>query len=410
MNQEAMRCLLCPVPMCSTKGCPIHTPVPQAMKLYREGKPDEAGKLVFDNNPLSAVTSRICDWQRFCYGHCVLNARKQPVRWYEIEQEISAAYLKNHHETKSQETIGTAAIIGGGPAGIAAAIRLARQGVAVTIYDQMERVGGVLRYGIPEFRLERTYVDSLERILLELCIHFVGHTKLGSDCLLDSLMKHYDAVLLAAGAEKARTLRIPGETRPHVFYAVEWLKKPDASVLGDHVIVIGGGNVAMDACRTAKRMGRDVQVFYRKTFENMPANPLEVEEAQKEGIPFHVFQAPVEVRGHSVVFRDCENDQDEHGKTVTRILDGTDHEVKCDTLLVAAGESVDYSLFGDVKPQMDERGWLKTGEHGKIEGLANVFAAGDFLLGARTVVEAAATGNQAADGMLEVIRNKTKEA
>lgn len=410
MNQEAMRCLLCPVPLCSTKGCPIHTPVPQAMKLYREGKLEEAGKLVFDNNPLSAITSRICDWQRFCYGHCVLNAKKQPVRWYEIEQEISAAYLKNHHETKPSRTFGTAAIIGAGPAGIAAAIRLARAGTAVTIYDQMERVGGVLRYGIPQFRLERTYVDGLERLLLELGVHFVGHTKLGVDCSLSSMMQHYDAVLLAAGAEKARTLRIPGETRPNVYYAVEWLKEPDASILGEHVIVIGGGNVAMDACRSAKRMGRDVQVYYRKTFENMPANPMEVDEAKKEGIPFHVFQAPVEVRAHSVVFRDCENYVDEHGKTMTRILEGTDHEVMCDTLLVAAGESVDYSLFGDEKPALDERGWLKTNADGKIEGLANVFAAGDFLLGAKTVVEAAATGNRAADGMLAMVNEKTKEA
>ena len=225
---------------------------------------------------------------------------------------------------------------------------------------------------------------------------------MGRDILLAELSASYDAVLLGAGAEKPATLHIPGEER--AVQALEFLKDPSAFQLGKKVIVIGGGNVAMDACRTAVRQGCDTWVYYRKTFENMPANPLEVEEAKADGVQFKVFQAPVEVKEGGVVFRDCENVQPEDGgRVVTRIIDGTDHLVPCDTLITAISEKPDFKIFGKMPVLLNEWGWPELSESQKVEGLKNVWVAGDFCLGPKTVVEAVASARTAVNGILAAL-------
>ena len=395
MNSEAMRCLLCKKPKCALQGCPVHTPVPEAMALYREGRLEEAGELLFRNNPLSAVTSLVCDWKQFCYGHCVLNVKQVPVRWYEIEQEISGAYLFRHKlSRRSSELAGKKyALVGAGPVGLVSAVWLYEAGADVTLLDANPRMGGVLRYGIPAFRLDKKYCDAFETMFAEAGITFRGGVKVGEDVTLAELSAGYDAVLVGAGAEKPATLHIPGEE--HSLQALPFLKDPSAFDLGKKVIVIGGGNVAMDACRTAVRQGAETWVYYRKTFENMPANPLEVEEAKADGVRFRVFQAPVEVKEGGVVFRDCENVEPENGgRVVTRIIDGTDHFVECDTLLTAISEKPDFGLFAGTSAVMNESGWPSTDETGKVEGLPNVWMAGDCILGPKTVVEAVASARQ----------------
>ena len=383
MNNEALRCLLCKKPKCALQGCPVHTPVPEAMLLYRQDKLDQVGALLFRNNPLSAVTSLVCDWKQFCYGHCVLNVKQLPIRWYEVEQEISGRYLERCRlERQSLQLTGDRiAVVGAGPAGIAAAVWLYEAGAEVVIYDANPRMGGVLRYGIPAFRLDKKYCDAYERILSEAGIEFCGGVEVGRDVTLSGLSREYDAVLLCAGAEKPATLRIPGEER--AVQALPFLKDPSAFRLGKRVIVVGGGNVAMDACRTAVRQGAETWVYYRKTFENMPANPLEVEEARADGVQFKLFQAPVEVREGGVVFCDCENVQPEDGgRVVTRIIEGTEHFVPCDTLITAISEKPDPELT-EAARQLD-----------------NVFLAGDFLTGPATVVEAVATAKTAVEDIL----------
>lgn len=383
-NPEARRCLLCRKPSCSLQGCPVRTPVPEAVALYREDRIDEAGELLFANNPLSAITSRVCDWKKFCYGHCILNAKQIPVRWYEIEQEISGKYLFEKRLTRPQTgSRGTAAIVGAGPAGLTAAIRLHQAGVDVTLYDARPRMGGVMRYGIPPFRLERRYVDAYERLLGEAGIPFHGGRRLGRDLTVADLAAGFGAVLIACGAEDPARLGIPGEDRPSVLPALGYLADPARHALGRRVIVIGGGNVALDAARTAVRTGAETWVYYRKTFENMPANPFDIEEAQREGVRFAVFQAPVAIEDGSVLFRDCENVSDD-GRIRTRILPGTDHRVPCDTLIPAIGERPDPALSGIPLP-------------------SNVFTAGDFARGPRTIVEAVASAREAADHMLRIL-------
>ena len=412
---EARRCLLCKKPLCSLKGCPVQTAVPECMALYREGRLEEAGKILFDHNPLSAITSQVCDWKQFCFGHCILNAKGVPIHWYGIEQEISEKYLFSYKlerdlSTPFEMTGKKVAIIGAGPAGIAAAIWLYKAGADIDLYDANPRMGGVLRYGIPAFRLDKKYVDVYERILDVPGIRFFGGKALGKDVMLNDLRNSYDAVLIAAGAEKPAMLRIPGEDKPGVVEALHYLKTPEAYDLkGKKVIVIGGGNVAMDACRTAVRSGADTWVYYRKTFENMPANPMEVEEAKADGVQFKVFQAPIEVLDGAVVFRDCQNETDpETGKLVTKILDGTDHEVPCDVLMPAISEKPDFGILAGAPWMPNVWKWPVTDESNRMSfqdnAPANVWVAGDFTLGPKTVVEAVGNSRTATDGILAFLK------
>ena len=406
MNPEAIKCLGCPKPRCSMIGCPVHTAIPECIRLYKEGRLKEAGEILFNNNPFSAVTSIVCNYKSFCYGACVLNAKKDPVRWYEIEQEISNEFLKAFHPDVTQKNDQKIAIIGAGPAGLSAAIFLAQKGYNVTVYDKEERIGGVLRYGIPGFRLDKSIVDEYERILKEYDISYHGNIEIGKDITLSNIRKEADAVIVATGAIKENKLRIPGEEKENVINALAFLKDNSLIDKANKVVVIGGGNVAMDAARSAKRMGKDTYVYYRKTFENMPANPIEVEEAIAEGIKFEVFEAPVEVKDSSVIFRKCENVTDENGKLRTKILENTDHEVTLDALLVAAGETIDLSVFGDELPELNKWHYPEVDET-NMTSFDGIFVAGDFILGAKTVVEAIASTKTAVNG-IENYLNKEK--
>lgn len=395
--------MLCKKPKCSLQGCPVHTPVPECMALYRADKLDEAGAILFQNNPLSAITSQVCDWRQFCYGNCVLNVKKIPVRWYEIEQEISDRYLFQHRLVRvSDELKGRRiALVGTGPVGLASAVWLYQAGAEITLYDANLRLGGVLRYGIPGFRLNKKYVDVYESMFFLAGMLFRGGVKVGRDISLAELSASYDAVLVGAGAEKPATLNIPGEERS--VQALPFLKDPSAFKMGPKVIVIGGGNVAMDACRMARSLGYETWVYYRKTFENMPANPGEVEAAQYEGVRFKLFQAPVELKEDGVVFRDCVNDMGADGKIVTRILDDTDHFVPCDTLITAISERPDYDMLKGLPVKMDASGKPVWNEDQKLEGLPNVWVAGDFCLGATTVVEAVASARVAVENIKQTL-------
>ena len=406
MNPEAIKCLGCPKPRCSMIGCPVHTAIPECIRLYKEGRLKEAGEILFNNNPFSAVTSIVCNYKSFCYGACVLNAKKDPVRWYEIEQEISNEFLKAFHPDVTPKNDQKIAIIGAGPAGLSAAIFLAQKGYNVTVYDKEERIGGVLRYGIPGFRLDKSIVDEYERILKEYDISYHGNIEIGKDITLSNIRKEVDAVIVATGAIKENKLRIPGEEKENVINALAFLKDNSLIDKANKVVVIGGGNVAMDAARSAKRMGKDTYVYYRKTFENMPANPIEVEEAIAEGVKFEVFEAPVEVKDSSVIFRKCENVTDENGKLRTKILENTDHEVTLDALLVAAGETIDLSVFGEELPELNKWHYPEVDET-NMTSFDGVFVAGDFILGAKTVVEAIASTKTAVNG-IENYLNKEK--
>ena len=384
MNQEAQRCLLCKIPQCKA-ACPVHTPIPQAMALYREGRKQEAQQLLFSNNPFSSITCQVCDTQQFCFGHCVLNRKKLAIRWYEIERELSMPFILDPEGASLKDpeppTGKKVSIVGAGPAGITAAFLLSEKGVDVTIYDAMPLPGGVLRYGIPAFRLEKKYVDAYSVLMEKAGIKFIGSTRVGKDKTLEEIRSESDAVLLAAGAWLPRKMDVPGEDdNPSILYALDYLADPDAFNVGEKVYVVGGGNVTMDASRTAVRRGHDTTVVYRKTFENMPAGYYEVEGAKADGVKFKTFTVPVAFRiqkteegdRYFTTLRRCENYFREDGSIATRIIPGSDYEVPYDTMIIAISEKPDVGILGGRS----------------LEEMLDVFTCGDYSYGPKTVVEA----------------------
>lgn len=404
INPEAGRCLLCKKARCR-EACPVYTDVPRAMALYRRGDKEEAARLLFDNNPFSGITCIVCDWKKTCFGSCVLGSKGKAVKWYEIEKEISSEYLLGIKLDFPKETGKKVAVAGAGPAGITAALKLREKGFGVVLYDDHERMGGVIRYGIPSFRLERAYIDAIERIALEAGISFVGNTIVGRDIQLSGLLKKHDAVLVAGGAWKPRKLDIPGEEDERIIYALEYLMEPDKYSLKGKVLIIGGGNVTMDASRTALRQGCDAQVYYRKGFENMPANISEVEEAKEEGVKFHLFEVPVAIRKEGgkiyAVMRKCENVTGEDGKLRTRTIEGSEHDVEFDHLIVAISENVDYGLLGEV---LSFDGSWPSVDDNMETSCPGLYLCGDFLTGPSTVVEAVQSAKDAVEGIINRLK------
>lgn len=399
INPEAGRCLLCKKARCR-EACPVYTDVPRAMALYRSGDREEASRLLFNNNPFSGITCIVCDWKKTCFGSCILNSKGKAVKWYEIEKEISSDYLLGIKLDFPEEGDKKVAVVGAGPAGITAALKLREKGFRVFLYDDHKRMGGVIRYGIPSFRLEHAYIDALEKITIEAGISFFGDTLVGKDIQLSELLKNNDAVLIAGGAWKPRKLDIPGEEDERIIYALEYLMEPDRFPLKGKVLVIGGGNVTMDASRTALRQGCETEVYYRKGFENMPANISEVEAAKEEGVKFHFFEVPVAVRKEAgkiyAVMRKCENVTGQDGKLRTRTIEGSEHDVVFDYLIVAISENVDYGLLGGV---LSFDGAWPSVDANMETSCPGLYFCGDFLTGPSTVVEVVQSAKNAVKGI-----------
>jgi len=253
---EANRCLQCKVPQCQ-KGCPIHTNIPLAIRLLKENKLNEAGKMLFENNPLTTVCSLVCNHENQCEGHCVLGRKGAPVHFSSIENYISTTYANQMTNGPAKSNGMRVAIIGSGPAGITIAIILARYGYQVTIFEGKDKIGGVLRYGIPEFRLPKSVLDDIEYRHLELKgIKIRPNTTIGGAIGIDDLFRDgYKAIFVGTGVWKPNTLHIKGETFGNVHFGINYLNNPDSYRLGKRVIVIGAGNAAMDVARTAIRKG-----------------------------------------------------------------------------------------------------------------------------------------------------------
>ena len=267
LQEEVDRCLLCKKPRCRA-NCPIETPIPDIIELFKEGKIEEAGEILFNNNPLSAACGIICPHEDQCLGNCIKGIKSDPVKFHELETQISSQYLKNTKFNQELKLNDKVAIIGSGPAGITMAFILAKKGYKVTIFEKNSEIGGVLRYGIPDFRLNREILDNLEERLLDLNVKIRYNALIGPVLTIDKILEDgYKAIFIGTGVWNPKTLNIKGESLGHVNYAINYLKSPKSFRLGEKVIVIGAGNVAMDAARTAKHYGaKNVKVIYRKDF------------------------------------------------------------------------------------------------------------------------------------------------
>ena len=399
---EADRCLLCKNARCKA-NCPINTEIPEVVKLFKEGKLDEAGEILFENNPLSAVCAVVCPHEDQCKGNCIRGIKGEPVSFCEIEELISSEYLKTVKLEKMADRSERIAIIGAGPAGITLSIILAKRGFKVTLFDAHEKIGGVLRYGIPEYRLPNSVIDRYEEILLDLGVKIRPNTLIGPVITLDKLFfDGYKAVFIGTGVWNPKTLDIKGESLGNVHYAIDYLKSPDVYDLGKKVAVIGAGNVAMDAARVAKRNGaEEVYILYRKGFENMPCTKVELQEAKDDDIKFELFKAPIELTEEGVRYIETKNEVKEDGKVVTVTIEGTEGMFECDSVIIAVSQSPRKNIVANTTGiETNKWGLVLTDDKGHTtrEG---VFASGDVVTGANTVVHAAAYAKVVAESIEE---------
>ena len=392
---EAARCLGCKKPRCQ-EGCPIGTNIPEVIRLLKEGKLDEAGWMLFENNPLTTVCSLVCNHESQCEGHCIRGIKEAPVHFSIIENYISTTYANKMVKGPAPWNGRRAAVIGAGPAGLTIAIILARYGYQVTIFDGRDKIGGVMRYGIPDFRLPDAVLDDIAYRHLELKgIKFRPNTYIGNTLTIDDLFRDgYESVFVGAGLWRPNRLNIKGESLGHVSYAINYLANPDAFRLGERVIVIGTGNSAMDCARTAIRKGARHVVCVARG-DTISASQYETSYARLEGVDFLMDKTTLEIRDDGVVLAD--NQKGEDGSVAPR--KGTEKLYPCDSVIIAVSQGAESNLVQTTRGiDTTGKGLLAVDEDGRTSR-PGVFAAGDAVNGARTVVEAVANGKRVAEAM-----------
>ena len=389
---SAQPCLDCKKPKCQT-GCPVGTPIAEMIRLFLSGDIKEAGQKVFDNNPLSIICSLVCPHEKHCEGHCILNKKSIPVNVGGIENYISTYYM-NYREFERPEPNGrNIAIIGSGPAGISLAMMMALKGYNMTMYEANDKIGGVLRYGIPDFRLDRTILDTIEEKLKKIGVKIRKNIMIGKNITLDDMFRDdFDAVFIGTGVWRPKKLGIKGESLGNVHFAIDYLKTPKAYDLGKKVVVVGAGNVAMDVARTAIRNGaHEVSIMYRKGEEDMPAERIEIEHAKIDGVKFNLFKSPLEFTENGIRYENTNEDD----KSVAF--------EQADSILIAISQTArDLIVKNNTGLSLGENGLLESDENG-ITARKGVFASGDVVTGARTVVEAVAFSKRVAKSIEEYI-------
>ena len=396
---EARRCLNCKNPQCR-KGCPISTPIPEVISTFLAGDIDKAGDMLFENNPLSMICSLICNHENQCEGHCVLGRKGAPVHFSNIEHYISDSYFDKLDLGDVKKTGKRVGVIGGGPAGITIAILLARRGYDITIFESREKIGGVLRYGIPEFRLPKENIERYKKLMISLGIKIRPNTSIGTTITVDDMFRDgYRAIFIGTGVWKPNTLGIKGESLGNVHFAINYLTNPDVFTLGERLNIIGAGNSAMDVARTALRHGcRKVTVFARS--DRLAASVTEVEYAKYDGVEFVTGVEPVEITDEGTIFIKVERDSD----GVKHRIEGSEKLYPATSTIIAVSQGPrDRIVSTTTGIDVTERGLLVTNTFGKTTR-DGIFAAGDVVLGARTVVEAVNYSKQVAETMDEYLR------
>ncbi|MDO4537116.1 MAG: FAD-dependent oxidoreductase [Coriobacteriales bacterium] len=397
ISEEAKRCLQCKRPLCQ-KGCPVHTPIPQAIQLFMEKRMDEAGELLFANNPMSMICSRVCNYANQCEGSCVRGRKDTPVHFSQIERYVSQAYLARllaKGPSKLEPNGKRVAVVGSGPAGITVAIRLAEIGCEVTLFEQKMHTGGLLRYGIPNFRLSNELVTEYRELLRALGVKVRPNTTIGGALLIDDLKRDgYDSVFVGTGAWRARKLDIRGQARGNVIFGIDYLANPGSFELGRDVGIIGVGNVAVDVARSALRQGAYRVVMYSNA-GFITASPDQMEYAELEGTEVQFGLSVEEINDQGPLFRRMQ--LDEQGQ----IIGATDEMVQAqhDTVIVAVSQVPKDKLSLTTEGlQTTDDGLIVVNEQG-MTSIPGVFAAGDVVSGPKTVVHAVDGAKLAVEGM-----------
>ena len=430
-EEQSSRCSQCGVPFCQVH-CPLSNNIPDWLKLTAEGRLKEAYELSQSTNNMPEVCGRICPQDRLCEGNCVIEQSGHgtvtigSMEKYITDNAWEQGWVKPIDvKYEKNQSVG---IIGAGPAGLAAAEELRKYGYKITVYDRYDRAGGLLIYGIPNFKLEKHVVERRTKLLKDGGIEFVQNFEVGKDATLDQLRKKHDAILIATGVYKPREINLPGNDLQNIFPAMEFLTASNKKGLGDKVelfdkgilnaegkdvVVIGGGDTAMDCVRTSVRQkAKSVKCLYRRDKENMPGSAREVANAEEEGVEFVWLSSPKEFKGinkveNLIVDQIQLGEPDDSGRRRPQIKEGSEFEIKTDMVIKALGfdpENLPY-LFDAKELQITKWGTVKTDFDTMETNLKGVFAAGDIVRGASLVVWAIKDGRDAATAMKNFLEN-----
>ena len=422
---EAERCIQCKDPKC-VGGCPVRVNIPRFIGHVAEGNLAAAAQCLLGDNALPSVTGRVCPQETQCEIECIRGVKSKPVAIGYLERYVADWALQHRNGAKpvlAPSTGRKVAVVGAGPAGLTAAGELAKAGHAVTVYEALHQPGGVLVYGIPEFRLPKQIVDLEVQRLRDAGVAIECNVVVGRTYTLPELRATFDAVFIANGAGLPVFMNVPGENLKGVYSANEYLTRvnlmaayefPSADtpvLVGKRVVVVGGGNVAMDSVRTAKRLGAEVaSIVYRRTRKEMPARVEEIHHAEQEGVNFEYLVAPLEVVGSDkkwVTGLKCVRmhlgEPDTSGRRSPTPIPGSEFVLECDVVVVAIGTRPN-PLLTATAPEMklNKRGNIETDEDG-MTSLPGVFAGGDIVRGAATVILAMGDGKRSANAINEYL-------
>ncbi len=435
-KEQSSRCSQCGVPFCQVH-CPLSNNIPDWLKLTAEGRLQEAYELSQSTNNMPEVCGRICPQDRLCEGNCVIEQSGHgTVTIGSIEKFITEnAWEKNWVKPIKikQEKSQSIGIIGAGPAGLACAEQLRKDGYKITIYDRYDRPGGLLIYGIPNFKLEKFVVERRTNLLKDSGIKFIQNFEVGKDATLKELRAKHDAILIATGVYKPREIEIPGSDLNNIFPAMDFLTASNKKGLGDKVeqfdngalnaegkdvIVIGGGDTAMDCVRTSIRQNaKSVKCLYRRDKENMPGSAREVSNAEEEGVEFIWLSGPKKFEGinkieNLVVNKMKLGDPDDSGRRKPIVDENSEFKLRTDMVIKALGfdpEDLPY-LFNEKDLQVTKWGTVKIDFNSMETNLSGVFAAGDIVRGASLVVWAIKDGRDVAISIDQYLKSKAKES
>lgn len=416
--EEATRCLHCKQRFC-VAGCPVNVPIPEFIEEVAKGDFEKAYEVITSENALPAICGRVCPQENQCEGKCVRGKKGESVAIGRLERFV-ADYVMSHTDTtieKAESNGIKVAVVGAGPAGLTCAGELAKMGYEVTLFEALHEVGGVLVYGIPEFRLPKELVAKEVQKIVDLGVRIEKNVIIGKSITIDELIEEgYSAIFVGSGAGLPNFMHIEGENLNGVYSANEFLTRsnlmkaydfpnhPTPIFVGSKVAVVGGGNVAMDAARTAKRLGADeVYIIYRRGEEELPARREEIHHAKEEGIIFKLLCNPVKIHGKEgrVSHIECVNmelgEPDASGRRRPVVQEGSEHLLDMDTVIIAIGQSPN-PLIRSTTPGLDVQKWggIIVNEETMETSKENVYAGGDVVTGAATVILAMGAGKKAA--------------